>query len=217
MTTYSALGAGELHVWWSSCEAAPSTAVHLLSDEELGRLARFHFESDRQSYAASHAMLRLLLARYGSVDARADFSTGIYGKPFLPGPIQFNLSHTRGLVACAFSSSAPVGVDVETLRRPNDWGRLVAHIQSDEEAEVLRALPESARQREFYASWTLKEAWSKATGAGLHADFKTLNVLQVPPPLFLTSIDTIADFQMAVACLRQPSRLVSRRFEWDWH
>lgn len=213
--TQSDLSSGELHVWWSLCESVPGSAVNQLSLEEFERHARFHFESDRQSYAASHAMLRLLLVRYGSVHSKAYFQNGPHGKPFLPGDIQFNISHTRGLVACAFSTSAPVGVDVESLRRTNDWQRLLCQVQSDEEVEVLRALPEHEQQLQFYKNWTLKEAWSKATGSGLHTDFRSLNVLCPPQHLFLSLIDTVPDFQMAVSCLRRPSRLVSRRFDWN--
>lgn len=209
------LAAGDLHVWWSRCEAAPATAVKHLTVEEAVRHERFHFDSDRQSYVASHAMLRLLLARYGSAHARIDFPVGPHGKPFIPGNLEFNISHTRGLVACALSLSAPVGVDVETMHRTNDWQRLLCRVQSDQEVKALRALPEHAQQRQFYATWTLKEAWSKAIGSGLHADFRTLNVLRPPRHLFLSLIDTVPDFQLAVSCLLRPSQLIVRRFNWD--
>ena len=209
-----ALPQGELHVWWCRTENCPASALANLSAQERERHAAFHFDSDRQSYAAAHAMLRVLLAQYGSPHALATFEETEQGKPFARGGIEFNLSHTRGLVACAFSAVSPVGVDVENLQRTNDWERLLSQVQSDEEIAALRALPPSAQQARFYEIWTLKEAWAKAIGAGLHTDFRTLNVLRPAQGLFLQPVETEPEFKAAVACLGAPARPVVRRFEW---
>jgi 4'-phosphopantetheinyl transferase len=213
--TRPVLPAAELHVWWSPSAAAPAAALDWLTGAERARHARFLAESDRHAFLAAHAMLRMLLAHYGCAAARRPFAEGVYGKPSAPGGPHFNLSHTRGLVACAFSSSAEVGVDVEHGARTNDWRRLLDQVHSPEEAAAVRALPEAQQQRRFYQFWTLKEAWAKASGEGLHVDFRTLNVLRPPPSLFLCPFDAAAGFDAAVACASAPSRLLVRRFDWD--
>jgi len=221
MTRFS-LPRDEVHVWWSPSAAAPAALQNWLSAQEQVRYARFHFEHDRQSFGAAHAMLRLLLADYGSAHAWSDFDTGLYGKPFIAGAMHFNLSHTRGLVACAFSSTAEIGVDVETELRGNDWRSLMPQVLSCAEIAALEALPAVAQQSQFYAMWTRKEAWSKALGKGLQVDFRALDVLCREPDVYLAGIETAPPFQAAVACMQAPAMLTVRRFDWtqagscDW-
>ncbi|WP_332877445.1 4'-phosphopantetheinyl transferase family protein [Massilia sp. S19_KUP03_FR1] len=204
----------ELHVWWWPGAAPPAAALAWLTAGERARHARFLVEADRDAFLAAHAMLRMLLDHYGCAAARQPFATAVHGKPGVTGGPYFNLSHTRGLVACAFSRSAEVGVDVEHGARTNDWQRLLDQVHAPEECAALRALPEAEQQRRFYQSWTRKEAWAKVGGEGLHLDFRTLNVLRPPPSLFLASFDVAAGFEAAVACARAPSRLLVRRFDW---
>lgn len=207
------LETGEVHVWWCESTAAPSSAVELLIDVEQERYQRFHFDQDRQSYLAAHAMVRAVLARYGFAGARAPFTEGGHGKPAVEGGPELNLSHTRGLVAAAFSRSFAVGVDVERATRKNDWRRLVRRVLAEPEKEMLFALPETEQQGRFYELWTAKEAWSKALGLGMQVDFRSLDSLA--PDVFLESVETMAEFRMAVAAVGAPAKVVVRRFEWD--
>lgn len=211
--TQPVLPAAELHVWWSPSDAAPPAALDWLSAGERERHARFLADSDRRAFLAAHAMLRMLLVHYGCAAPRQPFAEGPHGKPGVPGGPYFNLSHTRGLVACAFSRTAEVGVDVEQGARTNDWRRLLDQVGSPAEAAALRAMPEAEQQGRFYQLWTRKEAWAKVTGDGLHADFRTLDLL-CPPPLFIAPFDTAPGFEAAVACTCAPSRLLVQCFDW---
>ena len=52
-----------------------------------------------------------------------------YGRPEIQveqgvPPLRFNLSHTTGLVTCAVTRSADVGVDVEQTTRQGDLGAI---------------------------------------------------------------------------------------------
>src|SRR5205807_3952580 len=81
----------------------------------------------------------------------------------------FNLTHTRGLAACAVTWDREVGVDAE------DWQRqgrelsegLIRYCLSPEERACLKGLPPAERKRGFFDYWTLKEAYIKARGLGL--------------------------------------------------
>ena len=203
-----------LHVWWSPSQSAPAAALAWLSPQERQRHARFHREPDRQAFAAAHAMLRILLKAYGSAHADAEFISGRHGKPATADDLYFNLSHTRGMVACAFSRIAELGVDVETPERRNDWQRMQEQVLSPDEITTLQSVPQALRQQQFYRLWTLKEAWSKALGTGLHSDFRELDVARPRPPLFLTRFDPTSPFLGAVACLQTPAQLLVRQFAW---
>ncbi len=95
-------------------------------------------------------------------------SRGENGKPYFKNSrLDFNLSHSGGIVACALSDGGEVGVDVETTEIPPQKARKLAErfFDENEKAEVSRR-PES-----FARIWTKKEALAKCFGANL-ADFE---------------------------------------------
>lgn len=158
----------------------------LLDDEERARAARFHFDRDRRTYIAAHALVRSVLAvRTGIAPARLRFIAGARGKPELAAgqmpvlpdgrpALRFNLSHTREAVAVAVSTdpacaAVDLGVDIEAADRLGDYdARIARSFFAEDEAAALEALPTAAeRARRFLTLWTLKEAVIKTTGQGL--------------------------------------------------
>ncbi|HEX8201268.1 MAG TPA: 4'-phosphopantetheinyl transferase superfamily protein, partial [Isosphaeraceae bacterium] len=81
-------------------------------------------------------------------------------------PLRFNLAHTRGMAAVAVARDCAVGVDVEHLERAVEPG-LARVALADLEIRQLEGLKGTAWAEAFFAFWTLKEAYLKATGAGL--------------------------------------------------
>ncbi len=148
-------------------------AVALLSEEEMARYHRFHFDDDRREFALAHALLRTTLSAFDDVTPREwRFENDANGKPALaPGmtgvPLCFNLSHSRGLVACAVAVDADVGVDVESVTRATDWRSIVPRYFSAAEVEHIDRLPPPEQAGRFFELWTLKEAFAKALGLGL--------------------------------------------------
>lgn len=145
----------------------------MLSPEERERHLRFHFEADQQSFLAAHALTRGVLGiALAQAPSTLRFVNGERGRPELLWPeaeprIRFNLSHTRGLVACAVTTQVDVGVDVEKLDRRVDIDRLAPSAFSDAEREALGRLQGDDRRQRFFELWTLKEAYIKAVGMGL--------------------------------------------------
>lgn len=169
---------GEVHLWLASPGSMePGIAgrlLELLGPQERERHARFHFERHRREYLAAHALLRLSLSRHAPVGPRAwTFSAGPRGRPELAGPpgvppLRFNLSHTEGLVACAVTCGADVGVDVEhVVERRWDVLALARQVFAADELRDLQARPHGERAARFFDYWTLKEAYAKARGDGL--------------------------------------------------
>src|SRR5579862_1740164 len=63
----------EVQLWHVDLEAVrvnESRWQELLSDDESARASRFHFLRDRQSFVASRAILRTILASYLAIDPR---------------------------------------------------------------------------------------------------------------------------------------------------
>lgn len=159
----------------------------MLDAEELARADRFRFAVDRDTFIAAHALTRAMLGEATGVPADAlRYVPGPFGKPALaPGNgvegLHFNISHTRGLVACALARTE-VGIDVEASDRtaPLDVAR---HAFAPEEVARLDAVPATHRVETFLRLWTLKEAFIKATGEGLarplHAFSFTLDPVRI--------------------------------------
>jgi len=166
------------HVWVAETDTVTgedtlAAAFELLSPEETLRCQRFRFEADRHLYLLSHAMVRRTLSTYASVDPAAwVFSPRQYGRPEIDSPdsglpLRFNLTHTRGLVACVVTRSIDCGVDAEELAMRRHAMGIAERMFASEELHVLRRLSGQAFVEQFYACWTLREAYCKARGVGL--------------------------------------------------
>jgi 4'-phosphopantetheinyl transferase len=170
--------ADEAHLWLVSLrESIPETLERrwrgLLSPQEETADRRFRVESARRQHLAARALVRTTLSRYAEVDPRRwRFRSGPQGRPEIADPagtpaLRFNLSHTRGLVACLVTLGLDAGVDVERPgRRLRDPLALARHGFAPAERAALQRLSGGARRELFYDLWTLKEAYVKARGAG---------------------------------------------------
>ena len=166
------------HVWVAETDTVAgedmlAAAFELLSPEEASRCERFRFKADRNLYQLSHAMLRRTLSNYATVDPAAwVFSRRQHGRPEIDSPdsglpLRFNLTHTRGLVACVVTRSIDCGVDAEQLAMRRHAMGIAERMFAREELQVLRGLSGQAFVEQFYACWTLREAYCKARGVGL--------------------------------------------------
>jgi 4'-phosphopantetheinyl transferase len=174
--------AGDVHVRYRRTDviakATLAAAVALLSDEERAQHERFRATRDRDAYAMAHALLRLTLSELGDQPPGSwRFASGPHGKPALTDSasrLSFNLSHARGLVACAVAAGADVGLDVEQVTRATEWRRIASRYFSRAElAEIDRTEP-AAQTIRFFELWTLKEAFVKALGVGLSQPLATM-------------------------------------------
>jgi 4'-phosphopantetheinyl transferase len=237
-TPVSRLEPGDVHVWDVDLGRPPGEVARLerlLPETEARRAARQPFEARRRDLVLSGVALRSILAAHLGVDPRAvRFVADPGGKPRLdpdwnPTPLAFNLSHSRGRALVALTLGREVGVDVERLRRDLPIERLAARFFSPREIAALRSTPDPVRPAAFFACWTRKEAFVKATGAGIFRQPLQSFAVSVEPgagpvPLVipghddeagrwqLESLDAGPGYAAAVA-VEGPFRV--RRFRWD--
>jgi 4'-phosphopantetheinyl transferase len=144
-----------------------------LSEDERARADRFYFERDRAAFVAGRGQLRSLLGRYLNLDpARVKFVYSESGKPALDPALngdrlEFNVSHSHDVILYAVTRDRAVGVDLEFARPLADAQQLANRFFTPQEAAQLRALPPEQQQWAFFCGWTRKEAFLKATGAGI--------------------------------------------------
>jgi 4'-phosphopantetheinyl transferase len=162
-------------VWKVRLDSAESRnpAEAPLSADEIARANRFHFERDRGQFVCCRSALRRLLGEYLDMSpADVRFKYLASGKPQVeeeqnPHDLQFNVAHSGDLALIAVGAGHRLGVDVERIRGDVDTQSLAERFFSLREREGLRALPEPERVSGFFACWSRKEAFLKATGEGL--------------------------------------------------
>jgi 4'-phosphopantetheinyl transferase len=157
---------------------APEEQLSVLDADERARMARFHRPSDRAAYLAAHALLRTALTYCRPDIAPADweFAANRWGRPQLAGScaitgLRFSISRRHAMVACAISEGPACGVDVEYVRRSSDMDALARTVLAPAELADYTGRPPGERTALFYRLWTLKEAYTKAVGKGLHIPF----------------------------------------------
>jgi 4'-phosphopantetheinyl transferase len=191
------LAAGDVHLWSAALDLPPAAVEQLaatLSPDELDRAGRFRAGPLRSRFVVGRATLRAILARYLAADARQlTFQYRARGKPDLAPPwdrgaLRFNLSHSHGLALFALAAGREVGVDLEWPRPVCHMAGMVERFFSADEQRQWHALPAADQQAGFFRIWTCKEAWLKATGAGMSFPLAEVSVSASPhePPRLLT-------------------------------
>ena len=147
---------------WDAAQAAATE--RLLPPADLARSRRYRRWQDGQATLLGRLLLRLALIRHGFDPALLGAVTvDAADRPSLPAPLEFNISHTEGLVALITSRNGPVGIDVEYLR-PLDPADLGTALTADDRRRIAAAGDPVAA---MLHCWTAKEAVVKAAGLGI--------------------------------------------------
>lgn len=179
-----------VHVWRVSLDAERGfdESWSLLSADEQARAQRFHREQHRQRFVLAHGALRRILGGYlGARPHSLAFVAGEHGKPALSldeiggAEVQFNLSHSGDLALVAVTQSSPVGVDVERWKTDMEHLAVAERFFSPAERAALQALGSHEHViHGFFAAWTRKEAYLKATGMGIAHGLHHFDVTLAP-------------------------------------
>ncbi|MGW6270791.1 4'-phosphopantetheinyl transferase family protein [Streptomyces sp. NPDC055060] len=148
-------------VWVAAGSAAPST-----HDDDARHAAALPQWQARR-FLHGRGLLRQLLRAVAPPLAGATIAYDRRGQPHLPDhpTAGISVSHSAGMVACAFATEARVGVD---LQHPaaSVSSTLARRLLRSHAPDVL-ALPPARAAEELTWVWTAQEACVKAAGAGL--------------------------------------------------
>lgn len=206
-----------------------------LTVDEMQRANRYHFKRDSRHFIVARGIVRLVLSHYlDCPPAEVQFALGAYGKPSVTMQpngldLRFNVSHSHELALIAVTLGREVGVDIEQIRPLDDADLIAEHFFSLSERAVLRSLPAAAKQQGFYACWSRKEAYIKATGLGLTQVLSEFDVTLAPhEPIRLVrvqdkpaeaqhwsylSLSPPAGYAAALIVAGPPCEVLS----WHWH
>jgi 4'-phosphopantetheinyl transferase len=189
----------EVHAW-HGCIGGRSTGsgeprksdLAILSSAERARGRRFIRQADRVRFAATHAAVRRVLARYlavGPAEVRfgrtpcCQCGSAEHGPPRIDWPptdITCNFSGSDDHWLLAVSRGRRVGADIE-VPRDVDVAQLARGCLTAAEQQYLSGHREDGRLRVFYRCWTRKEAVLKACGVGLSSSLRELEVAPARP------------------------------------
>jgi 4'-phosphopantetheinyl transferase len=230
-----ALRSGCVDCWAVSLADVPTEAAaafgELLSADEIARAARFHLENDRANYAARHAALRLIIARYlAAAPSSLAFVDEAHGRPVLAGHhgLYFSLSDSGELALVAVATIATVGIDVERMRELRDPADIARGHFALAECDDLLRLPPEKQLAAFFTTWARKEAYIKAIGLGLSfplASFTTGVTGQVPvlhvngrhaDDWTMADLDPADGYKAALAVSHPQVSIRCRHADWAW-
>ena len=183
--------AAGISLWWCELDVGANVLPALaatLAPTERARAARFGRDSLRARWIAGRASLRWVLGRtLGIAPADVPIVRGARGRPELAhndGGLDFNVSHTGDVALIGIRHpgrpTIRIGVDVERADRDVPADQLARRVLTPAEQTTLAALAADERRRHFLRYWTCKEAMSKATGDGLAAPFRRIDVALAP-------------------------------------
>jgi 4'-phosphopantetheinyl transferase len=204
------LPGGDIHVWRVSLTPSPDRldALRLLlAAEERARADRILLPDRGAAFLLARAALRQLLGRYLEIPPESiAFGYTAHGKPFLAGPgplppLRFNVSHSGRLALLAFRLHREIGVDVEEIRTTPDLTGIARRFFTAAEAGSVLSRPPAGQAGAFYACWTRKEAYLKATGRGIAAGVASMEIFTGPdgqPALRTPSPDAVPQPDWAI-------------------
>ena len=208
-----------VHVWRVALDDEHAAAAYwpLLSEDEQARARRFYKPVHRDRYVIAHGALRRILASYaGEPEHALRFITGPHGKPALAtrprgGHLEFNLSHSDELALVAVARGGAVGVDLERWSEETEHLELAERFFSPAEREALQGLSTQRDQlvAGFFAAWSRKEAYLKATGFGISRGLHHFDVSlepDRPARLVQDRLDEEAVARWAMTALRPAER-----------
>ena len=154
--------ASQLHIW-------------VFSGQDYCTMDNMHKSPDSLSVKKiAHQLLNRLISLYLHIpEQEIGFQKSEHGKPYLQTDpaLHFNISHTDGCIAFVFSTSSPVGIDVEKNSRKTNISRIARRTFLPEEIAHLEHLDEVEKQQYFFRCWTRTEAFLKGIGTGLSVSF----------------------------------------------
>ncbi len=151
---------------------SPQRYLPLLATVELANWQKIRPAQRQWQYLQSRVLQRLVLGAYADADPRGlTFRRDEWGRPTLAQhqALHFSLSHCASHVALAVGSDPVLGVDVETVVPVRgSFMHIARQFFHPDDLEQLMEVPEQQRYGRFLEQWTLKKAYLKALGLGLH-------------------------------------------------
>ena len=173
-----------IRVWITDLDEQLVEPIQLswLSRTEHARSSRLKNPVDRRRFLAGRVFTRRVLSNLTGIPLEnLEIFSDKCGKPCLrmptvaedtssPSLLRFNVSHSENLLCIALALDFEIGIDIEVVNPDLDiLGISQVCLDEEDNNQVLWSLPDE-RSLVFYRLWTLREAFAKMQGHGVHSD-----------------------------------------------
>ena len=147
-----------------------SSYLELLPLDLRNRILRYRRWEDAQASLYGKLLLRVAFEEFGMSTDLDNLKFTEYGRPYIDGNFDFNISHSGSYVVCAVGIERKIGIDVEKVL-PISINDLNNVFHYKEWENITRS---ANPYLTFYYYWTAKEAVCKAEGKGLGIDLNRI-------------------------------------------
>lgn len=151
---------------------------NLLYKKEKVRADAFKNLLAKKEYIYARLLSRFLIRTYrDSLSEEITYNYNSYNKPSSEG-IEFNISHSDGLLAIVLHPSSVLGIDIQKEKKIPNLDRISKNVFNQEELVLLDEEPDDYKKLQvFFNLWTRKEALMKALGIGFSRNPRQYSVL----------------------------------------
>ncbi len=146
--------------------------LDLVPIEIKNKILSFKRWEDCQASLYGKLLLKKGLEELGLDSGLINLKYTKYGRPYLEGNPDFNISHSSCYVVCAISTDSKIGIDIEEVKAIPIYD--FKEQFSEEEWNIITA--SNNKYLWFYYYWTAKEAVIKAEGKGLNFPLKNITI-----------------------------------------
>jgi len=176
---------GAVHLWTINLNqpaSVVSSLMNVLDASERARASRLWEGPLRSRFVVAHGATRQILAQYLGIPASIlQLERPASGKPRVRGAaLSFNVSQSGNIAICAVSYGGRLGVDLEQIRPIANADGMAARFFAPSESRQYAEMPTADRQAAWFACWTRKEAFLKATGELLERALDSFEVDLTP-------------------------------------
>ncbi len=127
---------------------------------------------DRINHLLGQMLLMKGMDFFGKYDYWDSLKYNPYGRPYFPGEVDYNISHSGCYVLCALSCETRLGVDIEQVQHV-DFGDF-KETMNEAQWDIIRYSDNALNQ--FYRFWTIKESVVKADTRGLSVPLTSIEI-----------------------------------------
>ncbi len=128
------------------------------------KVRRYRRVQDAQATLVGKLLLLEVLKPFGySQNVLSQLKYNAQDRPYLDGPVDFNISHAGDYVVAVATDHGKVGIDIEQIRaiKLSEFASIFTQKELDQIAAA------SNLEHEFFTLWTQKEALIKGDGRGM--------------------------------------------------
>lgn len=146
-------------------------AIPQVSSKRQDKIRMYHFIKDKKLSCGAELLLNKMLFEENISDPK--YSEDYYHKPYIKNhDIEFNLSHSKEMVACAISDKT-VGIDIEYVEKDIDLNIAKQYFYDKEYENIIQS---ENKADEFFKYWVLKESFMKYTSLGFNLELNEFNI-----------------------------------------